>query len=379
MRRDPYILFFPLGIALAWAGVAHWLLHAVGLIEDFRPIFHAMTQVQGFLTAFALGFLFTMIPRRTDSDPPAVWQLVVAALAPICIAVSAWFGRWALSQVFWIGLCVLMLGFVLSRFRSRGARRPPNSFVWIPVAFLLGIVGSVLTGVGASLGTEHWWLHDLGRRLVLQGVFVPLVLGVGGLALPLMTRGEKPKDATSQPADRRARMFHILAAVALVGTFPVEQFLSLRGALLARAAIIFSVLVLSADLLRRPTGPGLNRRLLRLAAWMVPTGYLLAGVFDHHWKAGLHVTFIGGFSLLTLAVSAQVSLGHGGLGERLAKWPAPMVLFAVFTLAAILPRALMEVDPDRYFTWMGIAAALFLSATLAWAALVLPALRRAHR
>src|SRR5688500_7557328 len=25
LLRDPYRLFFPLGIALAWAGVAHWL------------------------------------------------------------------------------------------------------------------------------------------------------------------------------------------------------------------------------------------------------------------------------------------------------------------------------------------------------------------
>jgi uncharacterized protein involved in response to NO len=64
-RREPYRLFFPLGVALAWFGIFHWLLHAVRVIPDYRPIFHAMTQVQGFLTCMAAGFLLTMIPRRT--------------------------------------------------------------------------------------------------------------------------------------------------------------------------------------------------------------------------------------------------------------------------------------------------------------------------
>ena len=29
IRRDPYKLFFPLGALLSWAGVLHWLLHAL--------------------------------------------------------------------------------------------------------------------------------------------------------------------------------------------------------------------------------------------------------------------------------------------------------------------------------------------------------------
>jgi uncharacterized protein involved in response to NO len=374
-RRDPYLLFFPLGIALAWAGVAHWLFHSIGWIEDFLPIFHSMTQIQGFLTAFALGFLFTMIPRRTESSPPATWQLAVGMIAPIVITVCAWFGAWALSQLFWIALCSMMLGFLFSRFRSHGSkRRPPNSFVFIPIAFIVGIAGSILTGVGAALGDHYWWLHDLGRRLVLQGVFVSLVLGVGGLAVPLMTRGEKPADATSDPRDRRTRVLHVLAALAIVGSFAVEQFWSLSAAMFLRASVIASVLISSADLLRPPQGPGLNRRLIWLAAWMVPTGYVLAGVFDQHFKAGLHVTFIGGFALLTLAVSTQVSLGHGGFGDLLKGRPARLTAMAAALLLAIVPRALMEVDPDRYFLWMGIAAALFLTATIAWSALALRAI-----
>ena len=58
-RRQPYLLLFPLGIALWWVGVAHWLLHSVGLLADYRPLLHATVQTQGFLTCMAVGFLFT--------------------------------------------------------------------------------------------------------------------------------------------------------------------------------------------------------------------------------------------------------------------------------------------------------------------------------
>jgi uncharacterized protein involved in response to NO len=379
VARDPYRIFFPLGLLLAWAGVGHWFLHSVGVLEDFRPIFHAMTQIQGFLTAFAVGFLFTMIPRRTESAPPAPWQLAFGMIAPVAITISVWFEQFALSQVFWIALMLMMLGFVVKRFREEAAkRRPPNSFVWIPVALVLGLAGSVLTGVGASLGTQYWWLHDLGRRMILQGVFVSMILGVGGLAIPLMTRGDKPSDASSSSRDRIARALHLLAALALTASFFVEQFVSLAGAMFLRAAVVLSVLISSAEVLKPPAGPGANRRLIWLAAWMLPLGYFVAGLFDEHAKAGLHVVFIGGFALLTLTVSAQVSLGHGGRGHLLASKPLRLISVAGFLFAALGARVMMEADPDRYFHWMGCAAALFLAATIAWAALVAPALRPAR-
>ena len=88
-RREPYRLFFPLGVALAWAGISHWWLHATGFLPVYRPVFHAMTQIQGFMTCFAVGFLFTMIPRRTGSRPPEVWEIGIGLLAPPLTAIAA--------------------------------------------------------------------------------------------------------------------------------------------------------------------------------------------------------------------------------------------------------------------------------------------------
>src|SRR6476619_361492 len=148
-RREPYRIFFPLGVLLAWAGVLHWLLLATGFFQEYRSIFHAFAQIEGFMTCFAVGFLFTLIPRRTGTAPPATWQIAVGVVAPVAIVILAWFEQWALSQAPWLLLMGMLIQFAVTRFRAPGAGlRIPNSFVWVVLALLMGVGGAVLAGVG---------------------------------------------------------------------------------------------------------------------------------------------------------------------------------------------------------------------------------------
>ena len=103
-RAEPYRLLFPLGGLLAWAGVLHWLLLATGAIDDYRSTFHAITQIQGLMTCFGVGFLFTFIPRRTGGEPARAWQIAVAVAAPIATTAFAWFELWVPSQACWVAL-----------------------------------------------------------------------------------------------------------------------------------------------------------------------------------------------------------------------------------------------------------------------------------
>jgi uncharacterized protein involved in response to NO len=102
LRREPYRLLFPLGLAFSWIGASPWLLFALGLTEEWLPVFHALVQVQCFLACMASGFLFTMIPRRTAGAPAAAWEVALAALAPFGTAAFAVVERWVLSQLFWV-------------------------------------------------------------------------------------------------------------------------------------------------------------------------------------------------------------------------------------------------------------------------------------
>lgn len=372
-RRDPYLLFFPLGILLSWAGVGHWLLLAVGLSSSFQPIFHAMVQVQGFLMAFAVGFLFTMIPRRTGSRPPAAWEVGLCAGALIVTTLAAWWHQWHLAQAAWLILAVVVVAFAVRRFAAATSRRrPPNGFVWIPLSILMGVVGSVLTGIGAARGGDWFWLHNVGQGMVLQGMFVGLVLGVGGLAFPLMTRGQAPADSQGTSADRAVVLLHVAAAAVLAATFFVEVTSSVRAAMALRALIVLGVLVAAVELWRPPDQPGSNRWLVWGAGWLLPTGYVLAALWPSYGRAALHVTFVGGFALLALAVGTQVTLGHSGHRDVMLGRPWQVWVIGVLMGTAILARGLMQVDPARYFLWMGLASGAFLAATVVWMVFLLP-------
>ena len=379
-RREPYRIFFPLGCLLAWAGVLHWLLHSIGWLADYEPVFHSIAQIQGFMMCFAVGFLFTAIPRRTGTAPPDAWQMILGIAAPICTTIAAWYERWALSQVFWMAMVVVLVIFAVSRFTSPGAeRRPPVSFIWVPLSLLMGIIGSVLIAVAGIRGEGFFWLHDLGRLMLLQGMFIGLVVGVGGMVLPLLTQGTAPDDMTGSPRDLRAAGLHLAAAVTLAASFWIENSVNQRGGLALRALLVLVVLLVSGKIWRPPTVPGWHRRLVWISAWMIPAGYALAACFPLEVKAGLHVVFIGGFALMAFSVGLHVTLAHGGYQRAVKGGSWQVAAFGTLFLSAMILRAAADFDRPRFFLWLGSAAALFLTGSIVWGVMVVPKLFRGPR
>lgn len=377
-RREPYLIFFPLGIALSWFGVGHWLLFSLGLSRAFDPVFHAMTQVQGFLMAFAVGFLFTMIPRRTGSHPPAAWEIAVCVAAPLITAFAAWLKIWHLAQMAWLLLAVVLVQFAVRRFTAATSRRsPPNGFLWIPLSIVMGVVGSILTGVGVAGSGDLFWLHDAGKGLVLEGMFVGLVLGVGGLAFPLMTRGQAPADRVGDTRDNLIALGHCAGAALLAATFFIEASGAPRVALCTRGILSLVVLIASIELWKLPDQPGWNRRLVWLSGWLLPVGYLCAAAFPEHRSAALHLVFVGCFATLALAVGTQVTLGHTGHRDTMLGKPWQVAAIGGLMLLATSARGLMSADPGHYLSWMAVAAAAFLAATAIWLSFLLPKMRTA--
>lgn len=367
--NTPATVFFPAGVALAWAGLFHWIVHALGR-GGYHAVFHSIAQVQGFMTCFAAGFLFTAIPRRTGTAPPARWQLALGLLAPVATTVAAWYGQFAWSQLPWLALAATLIGFAVARFRAAGAsRRPPSSFVWIPFALLLGIAGTIAFALYGALDLDARF-HELGRVLVLQGVLLGLVLGVGGMVLPLLTRGDAPPDAPHGWSTRT--LAHVAAALVLAATFWIEAQGDRRAGHALRAAVVLAVLVLEPRIHRMPSKPGSHRWLVWASAWAIPAGYAIAAAFPARAQVGLHVVFIAGFALMALAVGLHVTLAHGPRPERASLRPWQVAGIGVCTAVAVAARALAELDGVRRAAWLGVAAAAFLAGTLLWLGLVAP-------
>lgn len=373
-RREPYRILFPLGVALTWAGVFHWLLLAIGVLEEYRSIFHAMAQIQGFMTCFVVGFLYTFIPRRTGTPPPSAWQMAVAMVAPVAITASAWLEYWALSQLFWLVLLGTIIAFAFRRVRqARFSSQSPISFVWIPISLLIGVGAAILTGGAAMAGPDYMWLHDLGRGLLLQGMLTGLVIGIGGMLLPVIIRGE-PIGARPSSAPILGRFLHLSAGLLFIGSYWIEFLVSVQLGFALRAAVCIAALAIPARSWRWPTLPGLHRRFIWLAAWMLPVGYAFVAALPQYRKVGLHIVFIGGFVLLALSVSIHVIFSHAGRSDLLNGDRWPLKAMGILLLLALGARATVDFDQAHFHRWLGLAASLFLAGTVCWLVLVLPTL-----
>jgi uncharacterized protein involved in response to NO len=70
-RQEPFRPFFTLGIVLGALGVIPWLLFSFGELSAWPAELHGLVMTQGFLSALAVGFLGTMLPRRAIRRAPS--------------------------------------------------------------------------------------------------------------------------------------------------------------------------------------------------------------------------------------------------------------------------------------------------------------------
>lgn len=374
---EPYRLFFPLGIVLTWVAVVPWLAFAMGIVAEPPILSHALLQVQGFLTCFVIGFLWTAIPKRTGTAPARGWQVVLAAVLVVASAAFLLADRRGDAEACWLLLMAQTAWFVMARFRRRRAlRSPPRSFLWLPVGFACAFLGAGAIGAYAALGAAWFSLHDFGRGLILQGMLFCFVVGVGGMLLPLITRGEVAPDMTR--ADWPRAMAHGVAALLLFGSFAVETWYSARLGHGLRALLAFVLLLTEAKIHRRPTVAGAHRLVVWASAWAIPLGYGWAAAQPQFVSAALHVVLLGGFGTMALSVSLHVVLSHGGAMAQVHGRPWPVLAMAGGLALALAARVAAVLDAVDYVPWLALAAAAFLLATLCWAWLALPWIVRAR-
>jgi uncharacterized protein involved in response to NO len=357
LLREPFRILFPLGAMLAWIAVLPWVLFGTGVIRAWLGPYHALTMTQGFLVAIAFGFLGTMLPRRTGAAPLTALELGVAVLALVAVPICLFLDSLAGAQVAYLVVLATLVQFALRRLRRAG--RPPHpSFVFLPLGIVGGMAGSVLILAGQVAP---------GRALVEEGLLLSLVLAMSPMLTSIITQGRPladPPDGTY----RRQRALHLAAAALLFASFAVQFALWERGGLLLRGAVVAAEVLFASRVWEAPSVPGLHRRLYRLALVMVPVGELMAAARPAFRIPSLHLTFVGGFSLLVFAVSFHVVFLHTGREELAARRPWPVLVVGGLVLVAACARACAEHFSQHYFEALAIASSLWLLGALVWGA-----------
>jgi hypothetical protein len=361
---DPYRIFFPLGIFLGLAGVSVWPFYFFGLTEGYSGRAHAFVQICGFLYSFASGFLLTAIPRFTRTESPRRGiQYLVAAL--IVLSVGAFeAGIFTLGHAAFLAAHITVITLAARRFLRR-KQNPPVTFPLVGIGLAVGLIAAVLnTTIAFELLAPSWDL--LAKRLLTEGMFLMLVLGVGGFLGPrLMGFEALPEPGMAGPRTNSGKLLYAGAGVVLLISLCAEYGFDLAAAGYVTAAVTTAVVLLTLKPWQLPA----VRTTLAWCVWtanlLVVGGVWLAAFAPAYRADFLHVLFIA-FTILIVAIGTRVTLSHGGhpLSRERRSWPLRIGLATA--LIAMLARLGAPFVPETYFDHLAWAGILWIAGMTFW-------------
>ena len=143
-----------------------------------------------------------------------------------------------------------------------------------------------------------------------------------------------------------------------------------------RALIVTAELAWTTQFFRPPAVRDGYVTLIWLSLWMVVLGLWGAALWPAHRVAALHVTFLGGFSLMTFAVATMVVLSHTGEGQRLRQPLWVLRVVAAGVAGALIGRLIADLQPETFFRWLVVASVCWVLAGVSWMIFVLPRVLR---
>ena len=376
---EPFRIFFPLATLLGISGVSLWPLFFSGLHQFYPGPMHARLMIEGFLAGFVIGFLGTALPRLLSAPPlrrGELWTLVALHL----LAAGLHIGQQPRAgDLAFIALMLCFGACMIARVRRR-VELPPPGFVLVAFGFLSGLIGPVLWLCGVQ-GWVSGTVLLFGAMLLNQAFVLFLLLGIGTFLLPRFLRLENVRtmaeERVASPGWRLRAAFSAATGLVLLASYWLEASdPATPAAAWLRGIAAIAYLAAMVPFHRQ----SLPLRTASLAAQLALLALVAGLVFPLFWPgqrvAGLHVVFLGGFSLITFTVATRVVLGHSG-NEALFETRLPSLQIAtILLLAGSVLRAVGDFSPARPH-WLNGASYLWMLAAGVWGFSVLPKVRLA--
>lgn len=367
IRSEPFRLFFPLGWIAGIIGVTYWILVSLGVTSNYNSLFHGLIQIELFASAFAVGFLLTALPKFLRADSASTNEVFAFLVVYAALAASLFNNALVVAQLFFIALLLLVIRFAFFRLRQRKSS-PPDSFLLVGFGLLAGILGAILFIVPSPT------FPLLGPKLIEQGMFLSLALGIGSFLGPRLMGLVDATNAVVQlpgarveprPGQNNSRIAAFVFGSALLASFVVETGLDRNLGIYLRALAV-SFCLYYFGVLKLPRSKSIVGVLISTSLWLMALGLWLAAFLPIHEVSALHITYIGGFGLLILSIGAQVASSHGGDPKFwLVRRPWSILVATLVIISAIL-RALATHFSGSYFIMLGVAGLCFDIALVLW-------------
>jgi uncharacterized protein involved in response to NO len=376
--EEPFRLFFPLAIVAGLVGALAWPLHFAGWVTWYPGVNHARIMTQGFFAAFMVGFLGTAMPRMLSAPRLTGFEVCLLFALHAALIVAHTFARTAAGDI----LFLLLLGALVASLGLRLLRRndvPPPGFVLVGLAFLCGAAGTVLALLQDRLEDQFFWLY-LRPLLQFHGFILLPILGVGGFILPrffgLESRHNFPESRTPPVGWMREALLALAVGAVVLVSFVIEADGKPRLGSAMRFLVSAAYLYWQVPFFRSKVRNSSLALALRIAFLLLPTGFLAVALFPGYRVALLHLTLIGGFSLLALCVATRVVFGHSGQQAAFSARLRWLTVAVVLMLGGMATRISGDYWPKILVTHYSYGALLWAAGLLLWAIRVLPGIRR---
>jgi len=378
--REPYRLFFPIGILWAVVATSHWIALQLGWATNMAPLYHGYLQILGFGGCFATGFLMTALPMFLGSYSAKRWEVLIGLGLALLTGILLVFDLYKPALAAFLGQVALLIAFGLRRYLETGGMPAP------PVIYIAwGLVHAALGTFIAIFPLPG--IPRLGERMLEQGMLLSFIMGIGSFLGARLLGTFQPPAWLIRPRPGKAfvpppvRFTQVFAACGLVLflSFFVEALVNGTAGRALRAAVVTFQFMTFANIHKRPPTHQFVVHLLHASYWLIVVGLWLAVAWPWGDIVALHVTFIGGFGLMMLVMGLRVVASHGG-AESLWSGARPFhTWIAVATACAVLVRVGAPIFPAWYLPLLALAAALWNVALLVWAITLLPKVRPSCR
>jgi len=265
---------------------------------------------------------------------------------------------------------VSLLLFVGMMAKRAGALRdlPPPQLILVLLGLLNAIAGTFLITAAKSL-TNSLFANQLGSLMLNQGFVLFPILGVGAFFFPKLLGGAKPEPSDLRIAaalwTKRATIA-VVTAVVIWSSFVLEALGWARTSALVRGVTTLIYFVTQGHLLEKPSGPPFLANCFRLGALLLVTGLFLPVVLPGYRLANLHLTFIGGFSIILFTVSTRVIIGHAGESHLFRKRLRFLIVALALLLTATVARVGADFVPLARNSHLVYAALIWVGAATVW-------------
>ena len=257
-----------------------------------------------------------------------------------------------------------------------------------PVGAAIGIF-SALVGVALQIigQVAPFLLPEsaavLGRLLLNQGFLLLPIMGVGAFLLPRffdLPSRQSFRESPAMPPEWGTRaIFALACGLSVLVGFILEARGSARWGCGLRAVAVVVYFARELPVYRAGFGGGPLAHAVRIALFSIPSGYVLMSIWPEQTTSLLHVVFITGLSLITLAVATRVVLGHSGQAAKFQSRLWPVIALAVLVVFAMLTRVSADWMPAIRLSHYAYAALIWAAGVLIWALAILPSVSKADK